>query len=628
MTRHRPPTSAAPSGAGRRARRRCATTSAATTSTASTARVLDVADPVTHTAYATRRRRQARRHRPRRRRRPAGVRRAGWAELPAGSGPRRCGAIADAIEARADVISSVRGVRHRSAGHAGARAWRRGRPRTSATSPTSARRCTRTRSAPTPSSATSIRRPQGVAGLITPWNVPFMLATWKLAPCLAAGCTVVLKPAELSPLVGQPPARDHGGGRACRPGVFNIVHGVGEEAGAALVAHPDVPGDLVHRRDRRPARLIMRVGGRPPEGAVDGARRQVAVHRVRRRRPRARPRQRAVRRVLAQRRALHRRLAGARRALDLRRVRRATRRAGVGDPRRRPGRPGHRARRADLDRALRAGDVVRRRRARRGRPCSSPAARRPEHLPVGNYLAADRVRRRDARRCGSSARRSSGRSCASRRSTTRTTRRARQRHQVRARRLRVDQRPAPRATASPTASRPGMLWLNSHNVRDLRTPFGGVKESGLGREGGQHSLDFYTDTTHRARRPRRHPRPPLRSMPEPMNAIDRPTSSAPRTSSWSSPTSSGLASVLGRHARLRRHRRGARRALPARLRGGRTTTACVLRVGAAAGGSVHRRSGCGRRATSIVPRRGTPSAAARSSAGRPGRRAASARRCG
>jgi 5-carboxymethyl-2-hydroxymuconic-semialdehyde dehydrogenase len=41
----------------------------------------------------------------------------------------------------------------------------------------------------------------------------------------------------------------------------------------------------------------------------------------------------------------------------------------------------------------------------------------------------------------------------------------------------------------------GMLWLNSHNVRDLRTPFGGVKQSGLGREGGQHSLDFYTDTT-------------------------------------------------------------------------------------------------------------------------------------
>ena len=41
----------------------------------------------------------------------------------------------------------------------------------------------------------------------------------------------------------------------------------------------------------------------------------------------------------------------------------------------------------------------------------------------------------------------------------------------------------------------GMLWLNSHNVRDLRTPFGGVKASGLGREGGQHSVDFYTETS-------------------------------------------------------------------------------------------------------------------------------------
>jgi 5-carboxymethyl-2-hydroxymuconic-semialdehyde dehydrogenase len=39
------------------------------------------------------------------------------------------------------------------------------------------------------------------------------------------------------------------------------------------------------------------------------------------------------------------------------------------------------------------------------------------------------------------------------------------------------------------------VWLNSHNVRDLRTPFGGVKDSGLGREGGQHSLDFYTESS-------------------------------------------------------------------------------------------------------------------------------------
>ncbi len=85
-----------------------------------------------------------------------------------------------------------------------------------------------------------IRRPKGVAGLITPWNVPFMLATWKIAPCLAAGCTVVLKPAELTPLSASlfPEIMEEAGLPA---GVFNIVHGVGEEAGAALVAHPDVP---------------------------------------------------------------------------------------------------------------------------------------------------------------------------------------------------------------------------------------------------------------------------------------------------------------------------------------------------------------------------------------------------
>ena len=55
-------------------------------------------------------------------------------------------------------------------------------------------------------------------------------------------------------------------------------------------------------------------------------------------------------------------------------------------------------------------------------------------------------------------------------------------------------RPAPRAPGRGGWSNPGMTWINSHNVRDLRTPFGGVKASGLGREGGQHSIDFYTES--------------------------------------------------------------------------------------------------------------------------------------
>src|SRR5262249_51700049 len=84
-----------------------------------------------------------------------------------------------------------------------------------------------------------LRRPSGPAAVITPWNAPFMLSTWKTAPALAVGCTVVLQPAGWSPLAcsllaalaveaGLP------------PGVFNLVQGVGEEAGAALVRHPGI----------------------------------------------------------------------------------------------------------------------------------------------------------------------------------------------------------------------------------------------------------------------------------------------------------------------------------------------------------------------------------------------------
>lgn len=79
----------------------------------------------------------------------------------------------------------------------------------------------------------------GVAGLITPWNAPLMLSSWKVAPCLAAGNTCVLKSAELTPLTSVRFAKliDD---LDLPEGVFNLVLGLGETAGAALVAHPDV----------------------------------------------------------------------------------------------------------------------------------------------------------------------------------------------------------------------------------------------------------------------------------------------------------------------------------------------------------------------------------------------------
>jgi betaine-aldehyde dehydrogenase/5-carboxymethyl-2-hydroxymuconic-semialdehyde dehydrogenase len=81
------------------------------------------------------------------------------------------------------------------------------------------------------------RMPAGPAAVITPWNAPFMLSTWKTAPALAAGCTVVLKPPEWAPLTCSLLA-DLAGEAGLPPGVLNVVQGIGEEAGAELVAHP------------------------------------------------------------------------------------------------------------------------------------------------------------------------------------------------------------------------------------------------------------------------------------------------------------------------------------------------------------------------------------------------------
>ena len=83
----------------------------------------------------------------------------------------------------------------------------------------------------------TLRQPIGPVGVITPWNTPFMLSTWKIAPALAAGCTVVHKPAEWSPLGAQLLVEIcHEAGLP--PGVLNTVQGVGEVAGRALTEHP------------------------------------------------------------------------------------------------------------------------------------------------------------------------------------------------------------------------------------------------------------------------------------------------------------------------------------------------------------------------------------------------------
>jgi aminomuconate-semialdehyde/2-hydroxymuconate-6-semialdehyde dehydrogenase len=86
----------------------------------------------------------------------------------------------------------------------------------------------------------TLRAPIGVAGLIAPWNLPLYLLTWKIAPALAAGNTCVAKPSELTPLTAHRLA-ELSLEAGIPPGVLNIVHGYGAKAGEALTAHPHVP---------------------------------------------------------------------------------------------------------------------------------------------------------------------------------------------------------------------------------------------------------------------------------------------------------------------------------------------------------------------------------------------------
>ncbi len=118
------------------------------------------------------------------------------------------------------------------------------------------------------------RVPIGPVGVITPWNTPFMLSTWKIAPALAAGCTVVHKPAEFSPLTARILAEiAHEAGLP--DGVWNLVNGFGEDAGKRLTEHPAIKavafvgesrtGSLITKQGADTLkRLHLELGGKNP----------------------------------------------------------------------------------------------------------------------------------------------------------------------------------------------------------------------------------------------------------------------------------------------------------------------------------------------------------------------------
>ena len=162
---------------------------------------------------------------------------AAWAAMPGADRRRILHRIADGIEARADEIAMVECMDTGQALRFMSKAALRGAEnfRFFADKAIEARDG-KTIQAPGQVNMTS-RAPLGPVGIITPWNTPFMLSTWKIAPALAAGCTVVHKPAEFSPLSARllvEIAEEAG----MPKGVWNLVNGLGEAAGRALTEHP------------------------------------------------------------------------------------------------------------------------------------------------------------------------------------------------------------------------------------------------------------------------------------------------------------------------------------------------------------------------------------------------------
>ncbi|MBP0481259.1 5-carboxymethyl-2-hydroxymuconate semialdehyde dehydrogenase [Sagittula salina] len=162
-----------------------------------------------------------------------------WRALPGKDRRALLHRVADGIEARAEEIALVESMDTGQAIRFMSKAAVRGADNFRFFADKAPEACDgQTLHAPGQVNMTS-RRPIGPVAVITPWNTPFMLSTWKIAPALAAGCTVVQKPAEFSPLTARllvEIAEDAG----LPPGVLNVVNGFGEDCGRALTEHPGI----------------------------------------------------------------------------------------------------------------------------------------------------------------------------------------------------------------------------------------------------------------------------------------------------------------------------------------------------------------------------------------------------
>jgi aminomuconate-semialdehyde/2-hydroxymuconate-6-semialdehyde dehydrogenase len=338
----------------------------------------------------------------------------------------------------------------------------------------------------------TLRQPVGVAGLISPWNLPLYLLTWKIAPAIATGNTCVAKPSEMTPITAMrlgELAIDAG----IPPGGINIVHGRGAVAGAAITAHPNVPmisftggtatGELVMKAAGPMFKKVsLELGGKNPNVVFADAAMDEAIEGT-------------VRSSFSNQGEIC--LCGSRIFVErpayesfLERFREATAKLTIGDP---------------GDPATDVGALISREHlakiehyvglAREEGGTIVTGGRRPDSLPErlqnGYYYEPtivtglgtecrvlqeeifgpvvtvtpfdeeeEVIRFANATRYGLSA-------------SVWTS----------------DLRRAHRVSAAIDS---GTVWVNSWLLRDLRVPFGGMKDSGVGREGGRYSLDFFT----------------------------------------------------------------------------------------------------------------------------------------